>query len=156
MKFLVVYYSYTGNTYKLIEQIQRKLNCDVLEIQPVTPYSTDYQQVVDNAVQEIQKNYQPEIVQMNIDFTKYSKIIVATPVWWYSIASPVNTFLHQYDLSNKVVIPLITNGGWEGHAISDIQTLSKAKVEYAISLKFDGKKLMEEAKFGEWLEKISA
>ena len=46
-KRLVVYYSYTGHTRAIAESIQKKLECDILEIKPVTPYSTDYQTVVD-------------------------------------------------------------------------------------------------------------
>lgn len=45
-KKLVVYYSYTGNTKMIAERIQKKLECDILEIKPVVPYSTDYQTVV--------------------------------------------------------------------------------------------------------------
>lgn len=46
-KKLVVYYSYTGHTKMIAESIQKQLNCDILEIKPVKPYSTDYQTVVD-------------------------------------------------------------------------------------------------------------
>ena len=46
-KKLVVYYSYTGHTKMIAESIQKKLGCDILEIKPKIPYSTDYQTVVD-------------------------------------------------------------------------------------------------------------
>lgn len=46
-KKLIVYYSYTGHTKIIVEEIQKKLNCDVLEIKPIKEYSNDYQTVVD-------------------------------------------------------------------------------------------------------------
>ena len=41
MKKLVVYYSYTGNTKLIANKIQEKLNCDILEITPKIPFSTN-------------------------------------------------------------------------------------------------------------------
>ena len=41
-KKLMVYFSYTGNTRKIANMIKDKLNCDILELKPVEPYSTDY------------------------------------------------------------------------------------------------------------------
>lgn len=46
-KKIVVYYSYTGHTRMIAESIQKKLKCDILELKPVVPYSTEYQTVVD-------------------------------------------------------------------------------------------------------------
>lgn len=46
-KKLIVCYSYTGHTKMIAENIQKNLGCDILEIKPVKPYSTNYQTVVD-------------------------------------------------------------------------------------------------------------
>ena len=46
MKKLVVYYSYTGNTKKIADMIKNKLDCDILELEPLTPFSKDYDEVV--------------------------------------------------------------------------------------------------------------
>ena len=42
MKRLVVYHSYTGNTKRIAEMIQKQLNCDILELQPKVPFSMDF------------------------------------------------------------------------------------------------------------------
>lgn len=47
MKKLIVYFTYTSNTEKIAKVIQKKLNCDILKLNPLKPYSTDYQTVVD-------------------------------------------------------------------------------------------------------------
>lgn len=46
MKKLIVYFTYTGNTEKIAKIIQKKLDCDILKLNPLQPYSTDYQTVV--------------------------------------------------------------------------------------------------------------
>ena len=32
------------------------------------------------------------------------------PIWWYVAPTIVNTFLEQYDLTGKTIIPLATSG----------------------------------------------
>lgn len=92
MKKLVVYYSYTGNTKKIAKIIQEKLNCDILELTPKIPFSTDYQTVVDEYQNNSIDNKEVEINDINIDFSEYDEIIIGTPVWWYTISPVVTTF----------------------------------------------------------------
>lgn len=49
MKTIVVYYSYTSNTKRLVDQIIERYHYDCVEIEPVEAYSDDYQKVVDEA-----------------------------------------------------------------------------------------------------------
>ena len=71
MKKLVIYYSYTGNTKMIAESIQKKLNCDILEIQPVKPYSSDYQKVVDEEQNNSSTNKTPEIQKIDLKLDDY-------------------------------------------------------------------------------------
>ncbi len=151
---LICYYSYTGNTRALAYRIKEKYGYDICEIKPVTPYSDDYDKVVNDAQEEVNMNYQPELQDLNVDLDKYDTIILMTPVWWYTFASPVNTFLHKYDLKEKTIIPIATNGGWLGHTFEDIERVSGAKVENEFSLKYNNDELLEEDKFVSFLERI--
>ena len=151
---LICYYSYTGNTRALAYRIKEKYGYDICEIKPVTPYSDDYDKVVNDAQEEVNMNYQPELQDLNVDLDKYDTIILMTPVWWYTFASPVNTFLHKYDLKEKTIIPIATNGGWLGHTFEDIERVSGAKVENELSLKYNNDELLEEDKFVSFLERI--
>ena len=123
MKKLVVFYSYTGHTKMIAENIQRKLNCDILEIKPVKPYSTDYQTVVDEEQNNSSVGKTPDIQKIDKNLNDYDEIIVGTPVWWYTIAPVIRTFLTQNDLSNKTIKPFATNAGWLGHTFQEIQKL---------------------------------
>ena len=77
---LVVYFSYTGHTRALAEEIKEKLNCDILELKRVVPYSSDYNAVVNDEQNSENSNIIPEIEDININLDNYDTIILATPV----------------------------------------------------------------------------
>ena len=138
MKKLVVFYSYTGHTKMIAESIQRKLNCDILEIKPVKPYSTDYQTVVDEEQNNSSVGKTPDIQKIDKNLNDYDEIIIGTPVWWYTIAPVIRTFLTQNDLSNKTIKPFATNAGWLGHTFQEIQKLCpNAKVDKGMNIVFE-------------------
>ena len=138
MKKLVVFYSYTGHTKMIAESIQQKLNCDILEIKPVKPYSTDYQTVVDEEQNNSSVGKTPDIQKIDKNLNDYDEIIVGTPVWWYTIAPVIRTFLTQNDLSNKTIKPFATNAGWLGHTFQEIQKLCpNSKVDKGMDIVFE-------------------
>lgn len=136
-KKLVVYYSYTGHTKMIAESIQKKLECDILEIKPVTPYSTDYQTVVDEEQNNESLNKTPEIQKIDKNLEDYNEIIIGTPVWWYTIAPVIRTFLKENDLSGKIIKPYATNAGWLGQTFQEINRLCpNSKVEKGMNIVF--------------------
>ena len=136
-KKLVVYYSYTGHTRMIAESIQKKLECDILELKPVVPYSTDYQTVVDEEQNNESTKKTPEIQNIEKDLNNYGEIIIGSPVWWYTIAPVVRTFLKENDLSGKTIKPFATNAGWLGQTFKEIERLcSNSKVERGMNIVF--------------------
>lgn len=137
-KKLVVFFSYTGNTKKIAESIQKKLNCDILEIKPVKPYSTDYQTVVDEEQNNESSKKKPEIQSIDKDLSKYDEIIVGSPVWWYTIAPVIRTFLSENDFKGKIIKPFATNAGWLGRTFQEIEKLCPdSKVEKGMNIVFE-------------------
>ena len=137
-KKLIVYYSYTGNTKMIAESIQRKLNCDIIEIEPEKPYSTDYQTVVDEEQNNENSNKTRRIKKIDIDLTKYDEIIIGSPVWWYTIAPVIRTFLKENDLTGKIIKPFATNAGWLGRTFNEIKKLCpNSKVEDGMNIVFE-------------------
>lgn len=137
MKRLVVYHSYTGNTKRIAEMIQKQLNCDILELQPKVPFSTDYQEVVDEYQNNSISNKEVEINDIDLNLEIYDEIIIGTPVWWYTISPVIRTFLTKYDLTGKVIKPFATNAGWLGHTFQEIQKLCpNSKVEKGMNIVF--------------------
>ena len=137
IKRLVVYHSYTGNTKRIAEMIQKQLNCDILELQPKVPFSTDYQEVVDEYQNNSISNKEVEIKDIDLNLEAYDEIIIGTPVWWYTISPVVVTFLKKYDLSGKKIYLYATNAGWLGHTFIDFKKLcSNSSVEDGMNIVF--------------------
>ena len=78
MKKTIVYYSYSGNTKSIVDMIKEKVNADVFEIKPKTPYSTNYDVVVDLGQEEVNSNTLREIEDININLDNNDTIILAT------------------------------------------------------------------------------
>ena len=123
MKKLIVYFSYTGNTRMIANKIKEKLDCDILEIETVVPYSTDYDTVVNDEQNNERSKFLPEIKDININLNNYDEIILGTPVWWYRPAPAIRSFLTKYDLTGKTVIPFATNAGWLGKTFIEIKNM---------------------------------
>ena len=79
MNKLVVYFSYTGNTKTIANKIREKLNCDILEIKTVIPYSEDYDTVVNDEQNSEASNHIPQIQDIDLDLSNYEEIILGFP-----------------------------------------------------------------------------
>lgn len=138
MNKLIVYFSYTNHTKKIANRIKEKINCDILEIKTVIPYSKDYNKVVDDEQNSEASNHLPKIQAINVDLSKYDEIILGTPVWWYRPAPAIRTFLSQNDLSGKTIKPFSTNAGWIGRTFIEIKKLCpNSKVEDGLNILYD-------------------
>ena len=157
MKTLIVYYSYLGNTKSIAEMIQKKTGADILRIETVVPYDNDYNKVVDQGQSEVNRGYCPEIKPLNINLGQYDTIILGTPVWWYTFAPAMHTFLKTQDWKGKTIYPFATNGGWIGHTFKDIKdACTGAEVKNGMNIKFDEATLRTSVKDIEnWIDKIS-
>ena len=155
MKKAIIYYSYSGNTRKIIELIKDKISdADIYEIKPKVSYGSDYDYVVSLGQDEVNNNVLREIEDININLDDYDTIILGTPVWWYTFAPVVHTFLTKYDLTNKKVMPVITNGGWLGHTVEDIKKYCP-NVTKPLILKFEGKDLVtDESTIDEFIKEV--
>lgn len=154
MKRLIVFYSYTNNTRGIVDKIKNRYNYDTVEIKTKEEYSDDYDKVVASEEKLVPLDYQPDIEPLDIDFNQYDEIILCTPVWWYSVASPVNTFLHTYNLKEKTIIPIATNGGWLGRTFDNIANLTGANIKKSLSLQFDKGRLTNPYEFEDWLDHL--
>ena len=109
-KTLVAYYSYSGNTKTVAEKIKQLIDADLFEIKPSLDYPADYNAVVSQAQKEKNQGYKPQLKE-NIDISNYDTIFIGTPVWWYTFATPVRTFLTENNFQGKTIIPFCTHGG---------------------------------------------
>ena len=156
MKTLILYYSYRGNTRKIAEMIHQEIGGDMAQIETVIPYSGDYNKVVNQGQDEVNRGYMPEIKPLTVNFEDYDTVVLGTPVWWYTFAPAIKTFLESHNFVGKTVYPFVTNGGWIGHTLKDIEkACAGAAVEKGINIKFDEATLRTAKKeIQEWIKKI--
>lgn len=152
MKTLIVYYSYTNNTEKVAKRIAELKKYDILKLEPLVDYSTDYQKVVDEEEAKMDSEEIVELKPINVDLNQYDRIILGTPVWWYTMAPVVRSFLSSNNLNGKKVIAFIINGGWIGHTVEDIKKY--CEVESHINLKFNGDKIQDEKSLSDWISSL--
>ncbi|MGD9212725.1 MAG: flavodoxin [Desulfobacteraceae bacterium] len=107
---LIAYYSWSGNTRKIAQLIQRETGGMLFEIQPVQPYTTDYRAAVAQAKEEIRSGFRPKLKAVP-EITSYTVVFLGTPIWWHTMAPPLATFIDHFDLDNKTVVPFHTHGG---------------------------------------------
>ena len=121
-KVLVIYYSQTGNTKLVAEEIAAKLGADIEEIVAVNPYDGDFMQTIERCMKEREEGVIPEIKPLKSKIAKYDVIFLGYPVWFGTVAPPVATFLKNVDLSGKTIVPFCTfgSGGLES-SIKDIE-----------------------------------
>lgn len=152
-KILIVYYSYGGNTEQIVNMIQKQKDCDVLKLEPLVPYTKDYQTLVDEEESKMEQEEMVELKPYDIDISKYSKIVLGTPVWWYTMSPVMRSFLKQVDLMGKDVSAVITNGGFLGHTLSDIKKYTPL-VSY-IDIVFQGHDLdTKQELITDWISKL--
>lgn len=106
-KTLVVYFSWStsGNTEKMATYIQSQTGADILELQPVNPYPTDYNETGDIAESEHDENARPEIANLPDSISEYDTIFVGYPIWWHTAPMIIGTFLENYDFTGVEIYP---------------------------------------------------
>ncbi len=111
-KVLIVYLSRTKNTKTLAEIIQKKVGGRLVGIELEKPYPEDYQTTVDQVAQENRTGYLPPL-KTNVDsIDSYDMLFIGFPTWGMQLPPPVKSFLNNYDLTGKTVIPFNTNAGY--------------------------------------------
>jgi len=123
-KILVAYFSHSGNTRVIANQIHEKVGGDIFEIVTVNPYPKDYDAVVDQAKQEQEDDYRPELATEVENMDSYDVVFIGYPNWWGTMPMPVFTFLEEYKFSGKTIIPFCTHeGSGLGRSVEDITEL---------------------------------
>lgn len=152
---LIVYFSWSGNTRKIASIIHQKIGGTIVEIKPEQPYPNSYNATVEQAKREIQQGYKPPIKTRIDNIDLYDTIFVGSPNWWSTIAPPVATFLSEYDLSGKTIVPFCSHGGGrEGRMVKDIAKLCPNSNILEPFVIYGGGTKDLQAQISEWLHKI--
>ena len=114
-KTLIVYYSATGSTKKVAEEIAQNLNADLFEIEPVDTYTSDDLNWTDSNSRVTREHNDESLRDIKLKNTKvsnwenYDTVLIGYPIWWGIAAWPVNNFVKDNDFTGKTVIPFCTS-----------------------------------------------
>ena len=142
---LIAYFSWSGNTENAAQIIQEKTGADIIELIPVEPYSSNYNEVLDQAQEDMNNDARPELANHVENMEQYDTILLGYPNWWATIPMPVASFLEEYDFSGKTIIPFCSHGGGGfGQSITDISKLApNSRIGEGLSIHYSGGSSLE-------------
>ena len=167
-KVLIVYLSRTNNTKAIAKIIHKNVGGTLVALELEKPYPENYEATVQQVVKENETGYLPPLKTKIKSVNKYDIVFVGFPTWGMKLPPPMKTFLREYDLSGKTIIPFNTNAGYGvGSSFQTVNDLCqhstilegfemKGGVERdGIYLVIQGEKEKEaETKVKRWLQKI--
>jgi flavodoxin len=111
-KTLIIYLSRTGNTKAVAEMIQRNTGGNLVSLELETPYPEHYQTTVDQVAKENASGFLPALKTKVDSMGTYDRIFIGFPTWGMQLPPPIKSFLSNYNLRGKTVIPFNTNAGY--------------------------------------------
>ena len=168
-KILIVYLSRTNNTKAIAEIIHKNVGGKLVRLELEKPYPENYKATVQQVVNENENDSLPSLKTKIDSIDKYGVIFIGFPTWDMKMPPPMKTFLHQYNLRGKTIIPFNTNAGYGvGTGFQTVKELCpnskilegfemKGGVERdGVYLVIKGEKAIEaEAAIKKWLQKIN-
>ena len=154
-KTLVAYFSRSGNTRVIAGTLQRALEADLFEIQPLRAYPEDYEQTVEQARKERDRGYEPQLKARASGIAAYDTIFLGFPIWGETAPPVIRSFLQAHDLAGKTLRPFITHGGYGlGNSVTVLQKhVPTARMETPFSMEADQERRTLE-QVNEWLGRL--
>lgn len=122
---LIVYLSRTGNTKAVAEIIHEQVGGTTVVLELESPYPEDYKAMVAQVDRENETGYLPPLKTKIENIQAYDTVFLGFPTWDMQLPPPMKSFLKEYDLSGKTVIPFNTNGGYGvGSSFQTVEDLS--------------------------------
>ena len=140
---LVAYFSATGTTKAAAEKLAQAVDADLHEIQPEQPYTDAdldwHNQQSRSSVEMKDKSSRPAIKNKVENMDQYTTVYIGYPIWWYIAPTIINTFVEQYNLEGKTVIPFFTSGGSGAGETMKYLTPSAPKANWKEPINLTGK-----------------
>jgi len=115
---LVVYYSLSGHTKDIALDIANKTNATVFEIKTIKEYKSP--SIYLESKKELSFENYPELQKGFIpNMADYDTVFVGSPVWWYTMAPALFSFLKKVDFKGTRVVPFSTQGSNYGKFFED-------------------------------------
>lgn len=124
-KKLVAYFSATGTTKKVAEELAKEIGADLFEIEPPVKYSDadlNWQDKKARSTVEMNDKKARPAIKGEPDVSGYDVIYIGFPIWWYTAPRIIDTYLDSIDLKGKKIALFATSGGSQmGNTVSDLK-----------------------------------
>lgn len=136
-KVLIVYLSRTNNTKVLAEIIHKQVGGTLVALELENPYPKDYRQIVDQVVKENKIGFLPPLKTKIANIQNYNVVFIGFPTWGMQLPPPMKSFLKEYNLGGKTIVPFNTNAGYGiGSSFETIKALApNSKILEGFSIK---------------------
>ena len=111
-KILIVYLSRTKNTKAVAEMIHKNVGGTLAALELQNPYPEDYKTIVSQVAKENETGFLPPLKTKIDNIEKFDIVFIGFPTWGMQLPPPMKSFLKQYNLEGKTVIPFNTNAGY--------------------------------------------
>lgn len=122
-KTIFIYFSYSGDNDKLSNILQRELDCEVLKLEPEKEYTNSSIKILFQGGNESVRKKSPELKPYTFDPNQYDFIIFGTPVWAWTFAPVLRSFIQNNLISNKKIILTCTHRGGPGKTIENFKEI---------------------------------
>lgn len=140
-KTLIVYYSFTHDTKDIVSELKTIIEADVIEVEPLEKgldYAANNYRISTEQLSKIKNNPEevssyPPIDSIDVEFSNYSTIIIASPLWWSQMASNMQTFLfkHSKEMAGKNIGLIVSS---HSSSISGVEADAKRLIPEGIFL----------------------
>lgn len=113
-KKLVTYFSQSGITKALAQEMAKVAEADLFEIAPKVPYTdadVNWRNPISRCNKEKIGKKDVEIAHKVESFEQYDTVYVGFPIWYWNAPNVVQTFIKEHDFSNKKLVLFATSGG---------------------------------------------
>lgn len=151
MSAIVIYFSRTGenyvngtikrlsvgNTETAARIIAELTGADTFKIEPVTAYSDNYSECIQEAKQDQHRNARSELQALPAGLERYDTVYLGYPNYWGTMPMAMFTLLEQCNFDGKTIKPFCTHeGSGLGRSVEDIKKLCpRAKVAAGLAIR---------------------
>lgn len=150
-KAVVAYFSATGNTRNVAENLSKAINADIYEIKPSLSYTSDdlnwRNKQSRSSIEMSDKTVRPEIVKDGFSVKDYDTVYLGFPIWWGTAPRIIYTFLDSQDFAGKTIIIFATSGSSSiGNTDKDLKPSVPASAKLIKGKTLNGNPSVEELK----------
>jgi len=156
-KILIVYFSASGNTRFIAEEMAKSVGADLAELVPKKKMNISGLGYLNWGVRQLVGKEERELEPLPYDLSEYDLIIVGTPVWTFTMTPPVRTFLKEYNFDGKDIALFCCHGGDYAHTLDDMkEAVQKGNVlesiDFMNALELDKEDVMN--RINKWMKSM--